>query len=412
MNLTQDHVVDEIHARLNHLEETSPANSSMGSCDSKQEVVTDPTVQYFAGAITEFPHIDQRYPVIEPPFKGKADDFPLFDTDQFKNKVKKCGTCDKPNAYTMKSCNQCGNDLTNTEIDFSTNIFTSFIHGIQKGPFPYTVSMRHECKEYMAFDDLMSLCPCHVNIIPTTRWLPDLRYLLAKPAEGLQIVDQIKAIAHKVVKEQWLSNDAWKAKVIKDHAKYTADQLCDHLVMGFNLPPSQSQLHMQCMLPPFTPFHFTMTKQQKHFGHGRFFTHEFIRAALATGVAMAFDANTLGEDVIAFYKEQGVDYDAIHSRQLEQYVVSHELLANWSAADFSYIATNKGDGNDTLVPLNAEADPVPEDAEAVNTMVGDTQKSDKERLQNYGRPYQESGRPSGTYYSLARPADSPMPEGI
>jgi len=81
-------------------------------------------------------------------------------------------------------------------------------------------------------------------------------------------------------------------------------------VMGFNLPPSQSQLHMQCMLPPFTPFHFTMTRQQKHFGAGRFFTHEYIRAVLATQVAMPFNDSTLGEEVIAFYKEQGTLLDA------------------------------------------------------------------------------------------------------
>jgi len=381
----------------------------MGLCNSKQQVIKDPSCEYFAGAIPEFPHVDQRYAVIEPTFKGKADEFPLIDTDQLKNKVKKCDKCGKPNAYTMNTCNQCGNDLSETEIGSSTNIFTSFIHGIQKGPFPYTVSMRHECSEFMAFDDLMALCPCHMNIIPTTQWIPDLRYILAKPAEGLKMVDTIKEIAHKVVKEQWLSNEEFKTKVIKDHAKYTADELCEHLVMGFNLPPSQSQLHMQCMLPPFTPFHFTMTKQQKHFGHGRFFTHEYIRAVLATQVAMPFDDSTLGEEVIAFYKQHGVDYDVIHSRALQKFVDSHELLANWSASDFTYIATNKGDGAETLVPINEEVDPVAGDAEAVNKMVGEVQKGDKDSLQNYGRPYQESGRPSGTYYSFARGADSPLP---
>merc|ERR1712166_1476965 len=159
----------------------------------------------------------------------------------------------------------------------------------------------------------------------------------------------------------------------------------------------------------FPSLHFTMTKQQKHFGHGRFFTHEYIRAVLATQVAMPFDDSTLGEQVIEFYKQHGVDYDVIHERALQKFVDSHELLANWSASDFTYIATNKGDGAETLVPINEEVDPVAGDAEAVNKMVGEVQKGDKDRLQNYGRPYQESGSPSGTYYSFARAADAPLP---
>ena len=56
---------------------------------------------------------------------------------------------------------------------YSHNIFMGFIYGVQKGPFPFTISIRLQTPDMLAFDDLLALCPCHLNIIPTTAYISD-----------------------------------------------------------------------------------------------------------------------------------------------------------------------------------------------------------------------------------------------
>lgn len=89
-----------------------------------------------------FPHIPQiksdataHFPGSAAEFleKRKTDEttFPAY-SKQMNNKVRVC-TCGKPVAFTLANCNGCGLDLTKTPITTSTNIFSSFIYGIQKG---------------------------------------------------------------------------------------------------------------------------------------------------------------------------------------------------------------------------------------------------------------------------------------
>ncbi len=49
------------------------------------------------------------------------------------------------------------NDLKTTPISYTHNIFSSFAYGISKGPFPFTISIRHEDDAFIVFDDLLSL---------------------------------------------------------------------------------------------------------------------------------------------------------------------------------------------------------------------------------------------------------------
>ena len=66
----------------------------------------------------------------------------------------------------------------------------------------------------------------------------------------------------------------------------------------------------------------------------------------------------------------------------DQVEVSHQELANWRVEDFETVI----DG-DTVVGSDRSKD--------------DQIAADKATLQNYGRPYGEQGRPSGTYYRYA-----------
>ena len=86
---------------------------------------------------------------------------------QSKNKVKKCVKCGKPCAFTLHNCNSCGASLKAVKISYTNNVFTGFVFGIKKGPFPFTISKRSETKDVLVFDDLLALTPAHVNCIPT-----------------------------------------------------------------------------------------------------------------------------------------------------------------------------------------------------------------------------------------------------
>ena len=133
---------------------------------------------------------------------------------QLKNRVRKCATCGKPNAYTLTTCNSCGSALPD-EITYTNNIFTGFIFGVKKAPFPFTISMRAQSPEAIVFDDLLALSPCHQNVIPADCYIADIRTLFAAPQQGLALINSLCDRAWSVVVSQFLSNDAWRNKALK-----------------------------------------------------------------------------------------------------------------------------------------------------------------------------------------------------
>lgn len=188
-----------------------------------------------AGVQVSFPHIDQQLGTSTPHFDGTVKDFlesvevdaraKSVLSEQLKNTVKKCPSCGKANAYVaivtnnfcrccflkalhllvfapeiylsrsgryhrylLPVCNSCGHDISNVEVSFVDNIFTSFIFGIARGNFPYSISVRQQTPQLLVFDDLMACSPCHVNCIPTNVYIPDLRVLFEKPEAGLPLV--------------------------------------------------------------------------------------------------------------------------------------------------------------------------------------------------------------------------------
>ena len=49
---------------------------------------------------------------------------------------------------------------------------------------------------------------------------------------------------------------AWRRRHFRDAESYDEQKLRALAIAGFNSPPSQYQLHLQFMLPPFLPFQY------------------------------------------------------------------------------------------------------------------------------------------------------------
>ena len=84
-------------------------------------------------------------------------------------------------------------------------------------------------------------------------YIPDLRCLFENPVRGHALLLQMKQQTWEVALEQYLGNTEWRSKLLQDSASLTDDALATHVCAGLNYPPSQYQLHLQFMLPPFTP---------------------------------------------------------------------------------------------------------------------------------------------------------------
>jgi hypothetical protein len=122
-----------------------------------------------------------------------------------------------------------------------------------------TCACRHEDKDFMVFDDLMQMTPCHVNCIPTSNYIPDWRFLLRDPTAGLQLVSTMAAHCGAVLKTQFWENAEWRKKFFADSSSLDCDtQVIPVVLAGFNYPPSQYQLHLQYMCPPMYPFQYHM----------------------------------------------------------------------------------------------------------------------------------------------------------
>jgi hypothetical protein len=385
---------------------------TVGTTSTAGWIVVDGVEAPLAGAIaTNFPPADR--PPLGTPAPVFADEFGEFvktceDSSQLFNDVKKCGGCGKVCAVTLASCNGCGDSLAETPITKTNNVFLGFIHGVAKGPFPFRISTRAESDSMLVFDDPLAITRAHVCSIPTGTYVPDMRSLFAYPAAGLALMNKMDAAAWDAVTANYLDNEPFVTKALSPAAlALSRDELRTHVIAGLNFPPSQFQIHLQYMLPPFTPFHAGMYKNGAHYTHMRFFPLEFVRAALTAMVEKgpsespwdpeACDAESFVAHVRDVY---GVDYNAIHSDLYAKYAVSHELFANYDTADFKYavLPPDHPRASESRVVDAATLAPVADaDLKAI-------ENADKSALQSYGRPYDEGGKPSGVFYSHVKTA--------
>jgi len=258
---------------------------------------------------------------------------------------------------------------------------------VQKGPFPFTISIRKQTPEMLAFDDLLALTPCHLNIIPTSAYIPDWRFLLCRPLDGLRLINKLEDAAWEITSTQYIGNPEWRGKFLKGGqkrlSKRAVDKLRKHVVCGCNFPPSQFHLHIQYMMLPLIPFQYHMYRNGAHYTFKRFFPLSYIKAVLQLNEPIQVTMEMPVDDIIAHFDARGVSYADMHKAMYDSVETSHQLLANWRADDFETVI----DG-ETVVGRE--------------TSKGEMVGTDKAVLQMYGRPYSDKGRPSGTYYKFAR----------
>lgn len=235
------------------------------------------------------------------------------------------------------------------------------MYGLSRGPFPLTVSLRSQTEDTLVFDDLLSLTVCHLNVIPTDCYLADWRYLLKRPREGKRLITRMFDACFDVLYTQFWSATPPLFRKTAETEKLTKEELKGLVACGFNYPPSQYQLHLQFMLPPFLPFQYYMYLRGKHFTYGRFFPLEYGLKALDKLIEIgekekgaeeggeagevkgyAVTEDTPIEEIIAYFKGLGVDYDAIHAECYAKYVSLFSLSPSLpciciSFSPFSYI---------------------------------------------------------------------------
>jgi len=179
---------------------------------------------YLAGAmIGATPYVGQLQMQSEPRFNDSIDAFRERHADpetqaRLRNSVKICAKCGKPCAVTLENCNACGASLKEIPLSYNDNVFMGFVYGIAKGKFPYKISLRAQTPDFLCFDDPLQVSPCHLNVIPTSVYCADLRYLFTDPPRGLALLEQMFDLAATTALEQYWGDEAFHKKIFRGAA--------------------------------------------------------------------------------------------------------------------------------------------------------------------------------------------------
>ena len=324
---------------------------------------------------------------------------PQMESQAF-NENKKCSSssCGKLCAVSMTLCNGCGTSLVEVPVSKSPNLFVAFIYGVDKTKFPLKISMRLESKDIMVFDDPLAITRAHVLSVPTDVYCPDIRSLFTNPAKALALLKKMEDAAWAGLLQGPLASAEWRKKALSAVGnEMPVEALREHVIMAFNLPPSQYQLHLQFMLPPLLPSHLGVFRRGAHFVHSRHFPLAYVREALekmqAAGVAWADAASLTPAELMERITEIGVDYSKAHALDMERLEKSNALLANYDPADFTHAVK----GDEVCDKHTGEK------VEGVSAK--DLDAADKMALQSYGRPYVD-GKPGGVYYAFPRSGEA------
>lgn len=359
-----------------------------------------------AGAIPgNFPSVDipKDCGVLEPKITGGFDAWikgnPQLESQAY-NEIKKCQNCGKPCAVTMELCNSCGASLVEVAVSKSPNLFVAFIFGVDKTGFPLKISMRLETRDIMVFDDPLAITRAHVLSVPTDVYCPDIRSLFVDPGPALALLKKMEDSAWAGLQNGHLASAEWRRKALSPAGnEMPLEALREHVIMAFNLPPSQYQLHLQYMLPPLLPSHLGVFRRGAHFVHLRHFPLKYVREALqkmqASGTAFPEAPTLTAAELVERISKLGIDYDKAHAEDMERLAKSNALLANYDPADFTHAV--KGDEITDKHTMSKVEGPSAKELDA----------ADKLALQGYGRPY-VGGKPGGVYYSYPR-SPEPLP---
>mmetsp|Transcript_19077 Transcript_19077/g.24739 ORF Transcript_19077/g.24739 Transcript_19077/m.24739 type:complete len:380 (+) Transcript_19077:406-1545(+) len=311
------------------------------------------------------------------------------------NQIKKCSTCKKVCAITMTHCNGCGTILSE-EISQSFNVFMGFIFGIEKANFPLKFSLRLETDQVFVFDDPLALTPAHVCAVPRNFYIPSALTLFQHPKKGLTIIQQLENEAWRAIEMNFLQSPAWKTQFLQQD---TAN-LRDFIISGVNIPPSQYQLHIQFMLPPLLPQHFSLFQRDLHFNTGRFVPTTYLLDALSALETTPLFVSTLNELTSKVQELTGLNYQQ-YSQDYKLRVHNAQLkLAKWHLDDFDFMLLDDSDISTfetRLLSTNKERISLLNNFPDNETVLF---KEDTRRMQQYGRPFDEHGQPTGCYLNL------------
>lgn len=380
-------------------------------CEQKEEVApATPALYgpgvYLAGLRRELPHADRPLEVSDPLFNGTLDSFReqhagdkwLLST--LTNTTRRCPKCNKSNGTTVPVCNNCAGSLEGVAIARSDNVFMAFVYGIARGlKTSYTLAIRAQTPDLLCFDDLLSMSVMHFNAVPTSVHLPDIRFLFADPARGLELVNSMFECAAKVALEQFWSNEAIRKKFFKGEPPPPSPDAMLGLVMAFfNHPPSMFQLHLQFVHLPLLPHHFSMMLEDAHFRKGRCYPLEYVRAGLQLGDAarIAVTEQTSMDEIVARLDALGLSYDAAHTAAREK-CCRGQARYSWDVEDFKYRVVG-----DKVLSTEAHEEVQGQDALWIREV-------DKLMLKSYGRPFDAEGKPSATYYRFAKRPGEVLP---
>lgn len=292
---------------------------------------------------------------------------------QLWNKVRVCPKCGKAVAFTLPSCNGCGfpEMLQKTEISKTENVMIAFCYGMEKtARFPLKLGLRYQDENFLCYNDILALSPCHLNCIPTTHHIPDWRYLLLAPQRSLDLIRKMWEISSRVVEEQFWANTAWRNFILRGakDGSLAWEELKTCFLTGMNYPPSQYQLHLQFIVPPMMPFDFHKLENGDHFHHNRFFPFEYLEAVLTfcikEGESLTFPWPTGPteaeiEEIIKFFEVKGVSYEQIHGDMVARAKAAQRKLAKWEKGHFEALAkVDPSTGAERVVGLlpNGEED--------------------------------------------------------
>ena len=348
---------------------------------------------YLAGAIRDerWPHcpvsIEARK---DPIFRGEVSDFlrqyPELEI-QMSNRVKICPRCSKSCGMTLLACNNCSFDISFQPVERSDNALMGFIYGLE--PFP--TSIRYESENFLVYDDLMQTTVIHLNSIPTNVYIPDFRYLFSNPEKGLEIIRNLFEAACQAAVGM-LANDNFRDKYFSTTAHNMINEIGlerfvkENVLCGFNYPPSQCQLHLQFILPPYVPYHAVLLATGKHSEMERFFVYEYVKECLEQLVSRRIkleiseirDLN--GRELIALMKSiVNADYYYAYHKAIRLHKKNENQFSNWNQNDFEFVIVDRRIVLPVSVLDGREAIP------ANQMKVSDLVKQDRITITSYGK---------------------------
>ena len=347
------------------------------------------STSYFAGAIDDgrWAHCPVTLPGLpEAKFKGTVEEFKSA-YPQIKhhmiNYVKVCPACGKNCGNSVIACNNCATSLSGEPLTVTPNALMAFVYGIKAFP----TSIRFQDENFLVYDDIMQTTLIHFNAIPTHVYVPDFRFLFQDPQRGLGMIESlfrvsVSAACRMMINKPFV-NQYFSASAVEEISNTSVENFVKkHVLCGFNFPPSQCQLHLQFVLPPYTPYHAVLFANGRHTDLNRFFPFKSIVMYLhelktrGETIRMSEIEGLSAADLVGYLSHRtGVDYNQIFHESVETTKKYSQLLSNWKSDDFNYLVTT---GKNTVSSLrggeqNICIDPI------------EIQKKDRNIIQSYGK---------------------------